>query len=289
MDHDTHKVRPPAGLRVDAETLMSGEEADDFGIHLHDPANLGLSGLPETEIETDFEDNRGRTTTSWLREWLWTTLELPLRPRILLAEDDAEMRELITSELEHAGYEVVPCRDGMQLLDCVSSIRTDDDPLDFDLIVSDIRMPGVDGLSLLEGLRQWAELRPLQMILMTAFGDESIHRRARELGAVAVFDKPFQMVDLLAKVAEILPSPRALAGESTAATVGRVLVCSDSLPGGSLWGVLSVVDDLDDLPHILLFGSPGSHESFEQTLHTKFSHCGQSPMEIVRELGTLVG
>lgn len=126
------------------------------------------------------------------------------RPRILLAEDDGDMRALLASFLRQAGYDVVECRDGIELLDKIEGYGPPDEQTDFDLIISDICMPGVTGLSLLEGLRQWEELRPLKMILITAFGDEQTRERARRLGAVAVLDKPFDLEDLVAKARRAL-------------------------------------------------------------------------------------
>jgi len=124
-------------------------------------------------------------------------------PRILLAEDDYDMRILLAWSLRESGYEVVECPDGIHLLDHVGSFFPPADPEDFDLIISDIRMPGVTGLEVLEGTREYKGFPP--MILITAFGDEETHEQARRLGAVAIFDKPFDIDDLLTKVREIVP------------------------------------------------------------------------------------
>lgn len=127
-----------------------------------------------------------------------------LRPSILLAEDDHEMRALLGSSLRQAGFDVVECRNGIELLDRIEGYGPSNQPAAFDLIISDICMPGVSGLSLLEGLRQWEELQPLTMILITAFGDEQMRERARQFGAAAIFDKPFDLEDLLVTAREAL-------------------------------------------------------------------------------------
>jgi DNA-binding response OmpR family regulator len=124
-------------------------------------------------------------------------------PRILLAEDDYDMRKLLTWSLSKSGYEVIECPDGIHLLDHVRTFFPPAEPEDFDLIISDIRMPGITGLEVLEGTREYKEFPP--MILITAFGDEETHEQARRLGAVAIFDKPFEIDDLLTKVREIVP------------------------------------------------------------------------------------
>ena len=122
--------------------------------------------------------------------------------RVLLAEDNNEMRSLLALELRSHGYDVTECHDGDQLVD---HIVTPDPGVDFDLIVSDIRMPAHSGLELLDAGQQLEGFPP--MILITAFGSEITHARARRLGAVAVFDKPFDVDDLLGKVEEVL-SPK---------------------------------------------------------------------------------
>jgi len=117
------------------------------------------------------------------------------------------MRALLGRSLRQAGYDVVECRNGIELLDRIEGYGPSDEPADFDLIISDICMPGVSGLTLLEGLGQWEELQPLRMILITAFGDEQMRERARRFGAAAIFDKPFEVKDLLATVYEVVPPP----------------------------------------------------------------------------------
>ena len=130
-----------------------------------------------------------------------------LKPCVLLAEDDEEMRRLLDQALRKEGYDVSQCSNGLSLLDKLGNkLRVPEtlgrDPEEFDLIISDIRMPGVTGLSVLEGIRLFEGFPP--MILITAFGDDATHSKADKLGAAAVFDKPFEIEDLLAKVHEIL-------------------------------------------------------------------------------------
>jgi DNA-binding response OmpR family regulator len=126
-------------------------------------------------------------------------------PRILLAEDDKEMRSLLALKLRNAGYEVSESPDGFNLLDHLGSFLLPDaeehEPVD--LIISDIRMPGVSGLRILEGVHEMKGFPP--MILITAFGDAKTHEEADRFGVAAMFDKPFNIDDLLAKVKELVP------------------------------------------------------------------------------------
>jgi DNA-binding response OmpR family regulator len=132
-------------------------------------------------------------------------------PHILLAEDDHEMRSLLALSLRRAGFRVTSCRDGSDLLSQLTPFILHQAPVGFDLIVSDIRMPLITGLEILEDLPQREGFPPI--ILITAFGDQHTHERARELGAAATLDKPFNIEDLLALVRESLagrplgPSP----------------------------------------------------------------------------------
>jgi CheY-like chemotaxis protein len=124
--------------------------------------------------------------------------------RILIAEDDDEFRKLLVQSFRKQGYEVTECRHGVDLIGELSCLKEPARPEDFDLIVSDIRMPGVTGLSVLEGLHEFKHAPPV--ILITAFGDEQTHAAAKRLGAAAMIDKPFEMEDLLAQAAETLGS-----------------------------------------------------------------------------------
>ena len=125
------------------------------------------------------------------------------QPRILVAEDDDEMRVLLFETLRREGYKVTACPDGLHLEDRLIVSEIGSQPTPFELIISDIRMPGLSGLEVLEGL-QTCEASP-PTILITAFGDEETHAQARQLGAAAVFDKPFDLDDLLARVRDITP------------------------------------------------------------------------------------
>ena len=124
---------------------------------------------------------------------------------ILLAEDDKEMRSLLALMLRKEGYQVCECIDGLSLLDMLSSFfLPDEEHENFDLIISDIRMPGVTGMEILLGANEIDDFPPI--ILITAFGDKETHMQAERLGAVALFDKPFDIDEMLEKVRTILPT-----------------------------------------------------------------------------------
>ena len=119
--------------------------------------------------------------------------------RVFLAEDDVEMRLMIASALRRDGHFVLEARDGPGLLLEIGHAYWGDLPDSTPtVVISDLRMPGRDGLAILRGLREHAWCPPF--ILITGFGDRAIHEEAARLGAHAVFDKPFDLDELRAAV-----------------------------------------------------------------------------------------
>jgi DNA-binding response OmpR family regulator len=118
--------------------------------------------------------------------------------RVLVAEDDPEMRRLVVEALRKDGHDVMEAADGGRMLVRLAE-AFDGKPsvVSIDVIVSDMRMPLYNGLELLERL---AEARwRVPCILMTAFGDEETRQRTDRIGAV-LFDKPLAMDALRAAV-----------------------------------------------------------------------------------------
>jgi DNA-binding response OmpR family regulator len=125
--------------------------------------------------------------------------------RLLLAEDDLELRELLAYVLRADGHEVVEARDGHELLAILNEhARGTLEP--FALVVSDVRMPGLTAFDVLTRLQR--ALTDTPVILITAFADQTTHARAERMGASQVFDKPFDFDDLRAAVHDLLGQPR---------------------------------------------------------------------------------
>ncbi|AKT36567.1 response regulator [Chondromyces crocatus] len=133
---------------------------------------------------------------------------LPAEPygagrRILVAEDDHEMRSLLALTLRSDGFEVIEARNGLEFMDQLTPwIGGDLQKAPVDVIVSDIQMPCLTGLDVLAGLSAIRHCPPV--VLMTAFGDASTHSSAASLGAVAVLDKPFELDELRALLYRVL-------------------------------------------------------------------------------------
>lgn len=123
--------------------------------------------------------------------------------RILLGEDDAELRALVAMKLRSAGFEVVEAPDGSALLGRLADgIQPDGTIEHFDLILSDIHMPYFSALDVMIGARRCIATTPI--VLITAFGDPKLHERALRLGATAVLDKPIRLDDLCLTICQIL-------------------------------------------------------------------------------------
>ncbi|NVB81063.1 MAG: sigma-54-dependent Fis family transcriptional regulator [Kofleriaceae bacterium] len=107
---------------------------------------------------------------------------------ILVVEDDAAMRELLTEELSDAGYTVQAAGSAAGGLEVARSGR-------FDLVVTDLRMPEMDGFDLIRGVMALTD--PPHVVMITAFGSIETAIRAVKLGAYDYITKPFEIEELM--------------------------------------------------------------------------------------------
>lgn len=112
-------------------------------------------------------------------------LALPRRGRVLVAEDDADMRRYLSLVLWRAGFEPIAVADVTTAID---RLVLSGDEHGVRAVVSDLRMPGLSGLDLLALLK--CASHPVPVILLSAHHDAATRAEARALGAVAVVDKP---------------------------------------------------------------------------------------------------
>jgi DNA-binding NtrC family response regulator len=117
---------------------------------------------------------------------------------VFLAEDDRSLRATIALLLRRDGHRVVEARDGIDLLVDISESGV---PPDQAVVVTDLRMPMIGGLAVLRSLSR--ETRRPAFIVMTAFATPAIRQEVAQLGAVMLFDKPFDLDQLRRVVAEI--------------------------------------------------------------------------------------
>jgi CheY-like chemotaxis protein len=113
--------------------------------------------------------------------------------KVIVADDDDELRALVVETLRGDGYTVVEARDGAELLSMLRETIIDKETRP-DIVVTDVRMPNLSGLGVLEQLKL-AHIR-LPVVVMTGFAPESVRIVAKRLGAVGVLSKPFDVDDL---------------------------------------------------------------------------------------------
>jgi adenylate cyclase len=118
-------------------------------------------------------------------------------PRILAVDDVASNLEILQVRLEAQGYEVITASDGEQALQLIR----EDEP---DLVLLDIMMPKIDGITVLKQLKQDAAARFLPVILITAKADTSDVVIGLEAGADDYLTKPFEQAALVARVRSLL-------------------------------------------------------------------------------------
>jgi CheY-like chemotaxis protein len=115
--------------------------------------------------------------------------------RVVLAEDDDEMRTMLSALMRAEGYDVVEARHGIELLELVESmvLRSDGEAI-VEMIVSDVRLPGMTGLRAIAQLRRSDWNTPV--VLISAFADAETRAEAARLGAI-MLEKPFDLHELM--------------------------------------------------------------------------------------------
>src|SRR2546430_3901500 len=144
----------------------------------------------------------------------WRKMKMKSRPKILLIEDDASIVGGLKKELQAEGYEVaVATRGDNGLAQAKEQL--------FDVVITDLKMPGLSGLELVEQLH--ATKPKLPIILVTAFGTTETAIEATKLGAYDYLLKPFDMAELLDLLAESVACNR-LMSEPVEMEIGRAHV-----------------------------------------------------------------
>jgi two-component system chemotaxis response regulator CheY len=131
--------------------------------------------------------------------------------KILAVDDSTSVRKMVESALRFGGYDVVTASDGAEALEMLeqgisfSASATGNLVKDaFNLVVLDINMPCLDGLSLLKMVRERPEWTDLPILMLTTEGQEADRDRALALGANDYMLKPFKPTLLLERVAALL-------------------------------------------------------------------------------------
>jgi excisionase family DNA binding protein len=125
------------------------------------------------------------------------------RPRVLVVDDEQQIRDLVAKTLSTADYDVDTAPDGPSAIDRLKNTA-------YDLLITDLKMPGMDGLSVIREARQRSAELPI--IIITGFSTEASAIEAINLGVCGYLTKPFRMPRVLAVAARALGEPAPGAG-----------------------------------------------------------------------------
>lgn len=119
--------------------------------------------------------------------------------RILVIEDERDLNHLIKRKLKEEGYSVDSCYDGLEAIDYLNSAS-------YDVLVTDIMMPRLDGINLIKGLRDKGDMTPA--IFLSAKDSVDDRVKGLDAGADDYLIKPFAFDELLARIRVVLRKPQ---------------------------------------------------------------------------------
>jgi two-component system chemotaxis response regulator CheY len=116
---------------------------------------------------------------------------------ILAVDDSASMRQMVSFTLKHAGYEVIEAADGVDALEYARNNSVN-------LVLTDVNMPRMDGISLVRELRQLSAYKFTPMLMLTTEAEPDKKMQGKQAGATGWLVKPFNPEKLLATIAKVL-------------------------------------------------------------------------------------
>lgn len=186
------------------EPLFTTKAAGE-GMGLGLPTVYGIARTAGGDVLVDSEPGRGSCFTVLLPRCSEPTARVPVPPRtgamtgketILLVEDEPVLRRTVERLLSRLGYTVLTAADGSEAMRLVTEKGFDA----FDLLLTDVVMPGIKGTELVRRLR--AEHPGLKVLFMTGYADDLLREEAREGSPVIL--KPFQRDELACRLRELL-------------------------------------------------------------------------------------
>lgn len=115
---------------------------------------------------------------------------------ILLAEDDTSMREFLGIALSKAGHSVLSCEDGLKALEALRGTQA------FDLLLTDIVMPGMDGIELAQAATR--ERPGLKVMFITGFAAVAMGEQQKTANEARILSKPFHLKELVTQIDSLL-------------------------------------------------------------------------------------
>ncbi|MDD4856949.1 MAG: response regulator [Candidatus Krumholzibacteria bacterium] len=134
-----------------------------------------------------------------------------MKGRVLIIDDEAEIRRNLTIGLTQEGYSAVACPDGISAIHELNTAR--EKGVSYDYLVTDIFMPDIDGLKILKVIK--IQYPDLPVLVITGFGDEALKLTALSELNTGYLDKPFEIPDLVKALEKL--SPGSTAGRSAKA------------------------------------------------------------------------
>ena len=119
--------------------------------------------------------------------------------KILVVDDSNSIRDMVSFTLKGAGYETVEAKDGREGLNTAQGAT-------FDLVISDVNMPNMDGISLCQALRELPSFKFTPILMLTTESDDGKKSEGKQAGATGWIVKPFNPEQLLKVVSKVLPS-----------------------------------------------------------------------------------
>lgn len=116
---------------------------------------------------------------------------------VLLVDDSVSMREMVGFTLRSAGYEVIEAEDGIEALELAKEDT-------FNLVVTDVNMPNMDGITLISELRKLAEYKFVPILTLTTEEGDDKKKEGKEAGATGWIVKPFDPDNLLSTIRRVL-------------------------------------------------------------------------------------
>lgn len=117
--------------------------------------------------------------------------------KILIVDDSRTIRQQVTFTLSKGGYQVVEAEDGVQ---GIEKLRSEDG---IAMVISDVNMPNMDGLEMVETIKKDAAINTIPIIMLTTEGSGELINRAKAAGAKGWLVKPFEPDQLIAAVTKL--------------------------------------------------------------------------------------
>jgi DNA-binding NtrC family response regulator len=194
--------------------------------------------------------------------------------RVLIADDEASLRKVLSSALKREGYDTVTVKNGEEALEVLEASVQPDTGEPFSLVISDVRMPGMDGMTLLQRIKK--RFKDLPVVMLTAHGTVDLAVQALKQGAFDFITKPYERDDLLAIVKKAIAHRDR---DEREPTIGGAGDDERTLVGNSprIQKVIEIIDKVADSPStVLVTGESGTGKSLvAREIHRQSGRTGR--------------